>query len=283
MRKGVLLVLLLGVIVAAAVSVVGWHGVRSRSAPLGPTGWYGVNATAAPPPAPPPSADGSTAATQVTLLPARVTVTWNVATQQAKVYVGQSFVGIVTQGGEQRAADKVERVVSAMRSSNMAQVSELDADGMIPLGELMPVLAALDAIPSGSVRPHLLAERPASAGPPPLGTKSLAFPEVDGARPVSSQVPPWVLALHPPTGTWSAGTHADALEAVEHTQLQAWFAAKMKDHPPGKTPVVLLALPKQMEWQHVLEAVVALRGAGITNLMFRVVPPAQPQPDPAGK
>jgi biopolymer transport protein ExbD len=43
-------------------------------------------------------------------LPIRVTMYWNVATQQAKVYVGQTFTGIADQGGLDRAKEKVRQI-----------------------------------------------------------------------------------------------------------------------------------------------------------------------------
>jgi biopolymer transport protein ExbD len=43
-------------------------------------------------------------------LPIRVTMYWNVATQQSKVYVGQSFTGIADQGGLARAMEKVKQI-----------------------------------------------------------------------------------------------------------------------------------------------------------------------------
>lgn len=60
-------------------------------------------------------------------LPIRLTVTWNVATRQAKCYVGQSFCGILGQGGLKRSKAKVKQVIAAGTTQ-----AEIDADGLLP-------------------------------------------------------------------------------------------------------------------------------------------------------
>lgn len=71
-------------------------------------------------------------------LPIRVTLTWNVATRQAKVYVGQSFTGIADQGGLQAAKKKVRQI-----KATGTEKAEIDADNKIPFRYVVETLNML--------------------------------------------------------------------------------------------------------------------------------------------
>ncbi|MHC5020256.1 MAG: ExbD/TolR family protein [Planctomycetota bacterium] len=71
-------------------------------------------------------------------LPIRVTLTWNVATRQAKVYVGQSFTGIADQGGLQAAQKKVRQI-----KATGTEKAEIDADSKIPFRYVVETLNML--------------------------------------------------------------------------------------------------------------------------------------------
>jgi biopolymer transport protein ExbD len=71
-------------------------------------------------------------------LPIRVTLTWNVATRQAKVYVGQSFAGIADQGGLEAASKKVRQI-----KATGTEKAEIDADNKIPFRYVVETLNML--------------------------------------------------------------------------------------------------------------------------------------------
>jgi biopolymer transport protein ExbD len=71
-------------------------------------------------------------------LPIRVTLTWNVATRQAKVYVGQSFTGIADQGGLEAAKKKVRQI-----KATGTEKAEIDADNKIPFRYVVETLNML--------------------------------------------------------------------------------------------------------------------------------------------
>lgn len=71
-------------------------------------------------------------------LPIRVTLTWNVATRQAKVYVGQSFTGIADQGGLAAAKKKVRQI-----KATGTEKAEIDADNKIPFRYVVETLNML--------------------------------------------------------------------------------------------------------------------------------------------
>ena len=71
-------------------------------------------------------------------LPIRVTLTWNVATRQAKVYVGQSFTGIADQGGLAAAKKKVRQI-----KATGTDKAEIDCDNKIPFRYVVETLNML--------------------------------------------------------------------------------------------------------------------------------------------
>jgi len=71
-------------------------------------------------------------------LPIRVTLTWNVATRQAKVYVGQSFTGIADQGGLSAAKKKVRQI-----KATGTEKAEIDCDPKIPFRYVVETLNML--------------------------------------------------------------------------------------------------------------------------------------------
>jgi biopolymer transport protein ExbD len=75
---------------------------------------------------------------EIPKLPARVTLHWNVATQQAKVYVGQTFTGLADQGGLQRARDAVRRI-----KATGTDKAEIDAAPDIPYRYVVETLDML--------------------------------------------------------------------------------------------------------------------------------------------
>ncbi|MHC5020258.1 MAG: ExbD/TolR family protein [Planctomycetota bacterium] len=74
------------------------------------------------------------------VLPIRVTLTWNVTTRQAKVYVGQTFTGIADQGGLSAAKRRVRQILSAG-----TEKAEIDADPGIPYRYVVETLNMLIA------------------------------------------------------------------------------------------------------------------------------------------
>jgi biopolymer transport protein ExbD len=80
------------------------------------------------------------------VLPVRVTLTWNVATRQAKVYVGQSFTGIADQGGLKVARRRVRQVLSTG-----VEKAEIDADPGIPYRYVVETLNMLIATRTKSI------------------------------------------------------------------------------------------------------------------------------------
>lgn len=284
MRRGLLLLLLLGLVVVIGAAVGGWQALRSEARPSGPTGWYGVRANVKA--APPPRAPGA----PFRLLPARITITWNVATRQAKVYVGQSFVGIVGQGGETRAAQQIAKLVSAAAPTGTPLESDLDADTMLPLQHLLQVLSALERLPATDsevrtpVRPALLAEPTArkTFGPKsPLGRRanpSSALPELEFAPPIRSERESLIVAFDAEAGIWRAGGDANALELVRPTELKQWLTRVLSEHGDRENLQVLLSLPKETPWKLAQDIAGVLLAQGVTDFYFRAAPPQAPKP-----
>ena len=71
-------------------------------------------------------------------LPIRVTMMWNVATQQAKVYVGQTFTGIADQGGLDKARNKVREI-----KATGTDKAEIDAQPDLPFRYVVECLNML--------------------------------------------------------------------------------------------------------------------------------------------
>ncbi|MHC5022059.1 MAG: hypothetical protein ACYTGX_18525 [Planctomycetota bacterium] len=285
MRRGLLLILALGLVVVVGAAVGGWQALRTEARPSGPTGWYGVRAVVRA--APPPPAPG----TPFRLLPARITITWNVATRQAKVYVGQSFVGIVGQGGETRAAQQIAKLVTAAAPSGRPLESDLDADPWLPIQRLLQVLSALERLPStdsevrAPVRPALLAEptaRKIFSTPPPIGRRakpSGSLPKIEYAPPIPSKRESLILAYDAGAGIWRAGDDARALELVRPMDMEQWLIRELSAHDNRKELQVLLSLPKDTPWEQAQAVAGVLLSQGVTDFYFRAAPPQAPKPE----
>ena len=71
-------------------------------------------------------------------LPIRVSLTWNLATKQCKVYVGQKYTGIADQDGLQKA----ERGVKEIKATG-TEKAEIDAQPNIPFRYVVQTLNML--------------------------------------------------------------------------------------------------------------------------------------------
>lgn len=268
MRSKLLLVVVLLLIVGAIAAIGGWQALRSSDESASLAGWYGIPGTAWP--EEPPS-DSVTAP-----IPARLTVTWNVATRQAKVYVGQTFTGIVGQGGEKAAKLKLRQIFAAMGPKDLPVV--IDADPMLPFQHAATVLAAAGSISSRSVEPIVWIDPDQKRrAPTATAQKVIELAEVEAPKTIPSGRTYWFLVFHPPSGGWSAGTGSGELNAVNHAGLERWLKDRVKEH--GQAPAaVVISVPKQLEWRQIQSAIAAIRAARIPSVVYRTKPPEPPDP-----
>ncbi len=71
-------------------------------------------------------------------LPIRVTLMWNAHTRQAKVYVGQQYMGIADKGGLRAAENRVREI-----KTTGTEKAEIDAETKMPYRYVLETLNAL--------------------------------------------------------------------------------------------------------------------------------------------
>jgi len=267
MRVGTLLVLLLGLIVVGGAGIAGWDALRTRSG--APERIYGVGALVI---APPPQQQNGP-------LQAMITVTWNVATRQAKCYVGQSFCGVVGQGGEVAGAKKLREVAQSAANAKLIVNVVVDADTKLPYGHLLHVVnvmtRATGAVPTFRSPPQPIGPPAARNAPSP------GLPEVELARPVTYNGPTWLLRLDGVTGTWKLGFAGDPLSTVRLDEVAPRVQQVRQTLGPGQADAALIWLPKDANWGIALAAVQRLRAAGLQQCVFLTSAPKAPPAAPA--
>jgi hypothetical protein len=203
-------------------------------------------------------------------LPVRITVTWNVATKQAKMYVGQSYTGLAGEGGIAKAVAKSVRILRVCGTPEI----EFDADGKLPVAIALELMQRhLDADPT------LMRFSAGYSGPPPTPSGSLpaaALPRVSGTRPVGLAGRGWSITLDPRTRLWRTQAPGDVPRLIPAPGLERW-ASRARRQSRSRNPRILIALPATAEWYDVLLAVHYLRQAGIADIAFvTAAPTAQP-------
>lgn len=217
-------------------------------------------------------------------LPARVTLMWNAATQQTKVYVGQAFVGILDQGGIEKGVDRCRQILVATPEVPI----EIDAQPDLPWEQFVRAYAALRLV--GNSPPML------SAGPDEIPQDLAAVPPY-----ATWGAAPSVLCAtdHPVDREW--GRRGALLLSVDpvrrvvlrfgadpspephgYVSLRARLAAEAAAYPDRTAAQlsrrrVALFLPPDAEYRHAQFLIQECAKVGIWDIAFAVAAPPAPK------
>jgi len=216
-------------------------------------------------------------------LPARIVVLWNAATEQAKVYVGQTFCGIADQGATALCVEECRRILAVSPEVRI----EIDAAPGLPWSQFVSLYAAVRTLGS---TPVIFA-----AG------DQAPLPESPTDVPLSARerrLPPLCEATGPVDPLWgSRGAAWIGLDPRRHVLIQiegdrtvtphglaslrSRFAAEAARHPDPVSPQasafrVALFLPPDAEWRHAQYLMQECARVGIWDIAFAVAadPPA---------
>ncbi|MHC5022060.1 MAG: hypothetical protein ACYTGX_18530 [Planctomycetota bacterium] len=230
-------------------------------------------------PIPLPRDEGMAANAAEEKLPIRLTLTFNIATRQAKCYIGQTFCGILGQGGLTKSKQRVRQIMATG-----TRVAEIDADGMVPWPIFLKAYQAMRETRLDSIAIAAPEEMPLSrfSGPAPAtldGWKAPVVPLVEKAdRALTGEDKPIVVAID------HAGHFAVAsAPGVKPTPLagpafRKWLTAEADKARDTKNPALsnrklVFRVGAQATWRDLMVPFVECAHCGVWDLYVAVRTP----------